>query len=64
MTPTSDTSTRRLIQELAEIEDRMYALRAARAGSPVKLPVDRELVRLAGREEQVLSQLRRQRVKQ
>ena len=62
MTPATQPSTRQLIQELAEIEDRMYVLRAARTGSRAATPVDQELVRLTGRAEHVLAQLRRQRV--
>lgn len=62
MTRATNASTRQLIQELAEIEDRMYALRAARTGSRAPTPVDQELVRLAGREEHVLAQLRRHHV--
>jgi hypothetical protein len=62
MTSATDGSTRKLIQELAEIEDRMYFLRATRAGARATPPVTQELIRLAGREEQVLAQLRRHRV--
>lgn len=59
MTPTTELTTRMLIRELAEIEERMHALRAAQAGSREKVGIDPELVRLAGREEHVLAQLRR-----
>ncbi|WP_377644894.1 hypothetical protein [Oryzobacter terrae] len=62
MTPDTNASTRKLIQELVEIEDRMYVLRAARNGASTRTPADPELLRLAGREEHVLAQLRRQRV--
>jgi hypothetical protein len=62
MTSATDGSTRKLIQELAETEDRMYVLRATRTGSSTTPPVTQELIRLAGREEQVLAELRRHRV--
>lgn len=62
MTPDANATTRRLIQELVEIEDRMFVLRAARTGAGTGATVDPELLRLAGREEHVLAQLRRQRV--
>jgi sugar (pentulose or hexulose) kinase len=62
MTPANDTSTRRLIQELAEIEDRKYYLRATRTGARETSTVQQELLRLAGREEDLLAQLRRRRV--
>lgn len=62
VTPHTTPSTRQLIQELAEIEDRMYLLRASGAAGHPTSPHHQELMRLAGREEQVLAQLRRQRV--
>ncbi|WP_392544471.1 hypothetical protein [Oryzobacter telluris] len=58
MTTASDASTRQLIHELAAIEERMYILRAARAGSDATSPVSQELLRLTQREQHVLAQLR------
>lgn len=58
MSPTENPSTRRLLEELAAIEDRMHAVRASRTPHGAPTPADRELLRLARREEQVLALLR------
>jgi hypothetical protein len=61
MGQSSHPSTRELIQELATIEDRMHAVRAATARTGTSTHVTPELVQLARREEQVLALLRLQR---
>lgn len=62
MAPSPDESTRELIQQLAQIEDEMYLVRAAQTRSRATPALDAELLRLAQREQQVLARLRRQRV--
>ncbi|MFQ6171713.1 hypothetical protein ACK8HX_08910 [Oryzobacter sp. R7] len=62
MAASHNPATRALIRELAEIEDEMYLVRAARTRSRATPPLDAELLRLARREQQVLARLRRQRI--
>ncbi|MFQ6172301.1 hypothetical protein ACK8HX_11900 [Oryzobacter sp. R7] len=62
-TATASPSTRELIKELAEIEDRTFAVRASMQGADCRARLAPELLRLSQREQQILAQLRRRRVR-